>query len=144
MSRELETEAEVRSFLELINYLNRFIPHLATIDEPFRKLLIKGTKFEWTTRESDSFQSIKTALSKGNLGFYKVEDRSAVVADARPQGLGAILLQFEDENVQRVFSFASKSLAETERRYCQTEKEALAFGVWNDSNIISSARSLTF
>ncbi|XP_055622495.1 uncharacterized protein K02A2.6-like [Toxorhynchites rutilus septentrionalis] len=129
--REPENEAEVRSFLGLANYLNRFIPHLATIDEPLRKLLVKGTKFEWTSRESESFQSIKMALSNvSNLGFYKVEDRTAVVADASPQGLGAILLQINDENVQRVISFASKSLTETERRYCQTEKEALAV-VWS-------------
>ncbi|XP_062535602.1 uncharacterized protein K02A2.6-like [Armigeres subalbatus] len=129
--REPRNEAEVRSFLGLANYLNKFIPQLATVDEPLRKLLIKDIKFEWTSKASEAFQSIKTALSNvSNLGFYKVEDHTAVIADASPVGLGAILLQFDDNNTKRIISFASKSLTETERRYCQTEKEALAV-VWS-------------
>ena len=42
--------------------------------------------------------------------------------------LGAVLIQFK-ENQPRVICYASKSLTEVERRYCQTEKEALAL-VW--------------
>ncbi|XP_055585288.1 uncharacterized protein K02A2.6-like [Uranotaenia lowii] len=64
-----------------------------------------------------------------NLGFYKVEDRTVVMTDASPCALGAMLVQFDSSNEHRVISFASKSLTETERRYCQTEKEALAI-VW--------------
>lgn len=59
-----------------------------------------------------------------------MEDRTAVIADASPVGLGAILAQFDKDGRHRVISFASKSLTETERRYCQTEKEALAL-VWS-------------
>lgn len=66
----------------------------------------------------------------GNLGFYRIEDHTAVFADASPCGLGAVLLQFDNDNKQRVISFASKSLTDTESRYCQTEKEALAV-VWS-------------
>lgn len=66
----------------------------------------------------------------GYLGFYNVDDRTAVIADASPTGLGAILVQFDVDNVHRIISYASKSLTETERRYCQTEKEALAI-VWS-------------
>lgn len=129
--REPQNEAEVRSFLGLANYLNKFIPNLATIDEPLRRLLIKEAKFLWTDEQSRSFQTIKAAMSKiGYLGFYKVEDRTAVIADASPTGLGAILVQFDREDRHRIISFASKSLTETERRYCQTEKEALAI-VWS-------------
>ncbi|XP_053691661.1 uncharacterized protein K02A2.6-like [Sabethes cyaneus] len=64
-----------------------------------------------------------------NLGFYRVEDHTAVLTDASPCGLGAILIQFDEAGKHRVISFASKSLTDTERRYCQTEKEALGI-VW--------------
>lgn len=50
------------------------------------------------------------------------------MADASPVGLGAVLNQ--DENLgPRVIEYAHKSLTDVERRYCQTEKEALAL-VW--------------
>lgn len=128
--REPQNEAEVRSFLGLANYMNKYIPNLATIDEPLRNLLHKDVKFEWTEKHSKTFQDIKDALCRvQNLGFYKVEDHTAVIADASPVGLGAILIQFDADGQHRVISFASKSLTETERRYCQTEKEALAL-VW--------------
>ena len=43
-------------------------------------------------------------------------------------GLGAILVQ-EQNGVKRAVCFASRSLSDVERRYSQTEKEALAV-VW--------------
>lgn len=129
--REPRNETEVRSFLGLANYLNKFIPDLATIDEPLRRLLLKGSVFEWNDEQSTAFKKIKVAMSDiGYLGFYNVDDRTAVIADASPTGLGAILVQFDVDNVHRIISYASKSLTETERRYCQTEKEALAI-VWS-------------
>ncbi|XP_062544137.1 uncharacterized protein K02A2.6-like [Armigeres subalbatus] len=38
--------AEVRSFLGLANYMNKFIYNLATIDEPLRKLTLKDAPFD--------------------------------------------------------------------------------------------------
>ena len=50
------------------------------------------------------------------------------VADASPVRLGAILPQ-PPKNGARNTSYASRSLTETERRYLQTEKEALALAL---------------
>lgn len=46
-----------------------------------------------------------------------------------PTGLGAALIQI-NELGPRVISYASKSLSDVEKRYAQTEKEALAL-VWD-------------
>ena len=51
-----------------------------------------------------------------------------MIADASPVGLGAVLVQEQREEL-RVISYASRSLSDTEHRYFQTQKEALAF-VW--------------
>ncbi|XP_055623615.1 uncharacterized protein K02A2.6-like [Toxorhynchites rutilus septentrionalis] len=51
------------------------------------------------------------------------------MADASPIGLGALLIQVDKHGKHRLISYASKSLTSTEKRYCHTEKEALAL-VW--------------
>lgn len=72
---------------------------------------------------------MKTKISdQSTLGYYNPKDKTRVIADASSFGFGAVLLQFKN-NVPRVITYASKSLTDTERRYCQTEKEALAL-VW--------------
>ncbi|PFX23411.1 Transposon Ty3-I Gag-Pol polyprotein [Stylophora pistillata] len=51
-----------------------------------------------------------------------------IIADAGPQGLGAVLTQLQDGE-WRAISYVSMNLTEVERRYSQTEKEALTL-VW--------------
>lgn len=122
---------ETRSFLGLANYLNRYIPNLATIDEPLRDLTKKGVGFKWTIKHDAVFQEIKKAMAESAaLGFFNVHDRTLVMADASPSALGAMLVQVDGDGEHRIISYASKSLTDTERRYCHTEKEALAL-VWS-------------
>lgn len=128
--RRPTNETEVKSFLGLANYMNKFIPNLATIDEPLRQLTQKGVRFLWTERHTNAFEAIKQAMSQAvRLGYFDVNDRTLVLADASPVGLGAILAQTDENNETRIVSYASKSLTDTEARYCQTEKEALSL-VW--------------
>lgn len=51
-----------------------------------------------------------------------------MMADASPVGLGAVLIQ-SDNNGPRIVAYGNKSLTDVEKRYFQTEKEALAL-VW--------------
>ncbi|XP_062541427.1 uncharacterized protein K02A2.6-like [Armigeres subalbatus] len=128
--RRPESVTELRSFLGLITYVGRFIPHLASKTDSLRDLLKKDTKFQWTEVHQLAFDEIKQAVTEiGCLGFFNPKDKTTLVADASPCGLGAVLLQ-EDINKQgRVIAYASKSLTALERKYFQTEREALAL-VW--------------
>lgn len=70
--REPTTSEEVRSFLGLVNYVNRFIPNLATISEPLRQLTKKGTKFEWGQKQRNAFMELKKCLTnESSLGYYR-------------------------------------------------------------------------
>lgn len=128
--REPKTAEETRSFLGLVNYLGKFIPNLATVTEPLRKLTKHDASFDWKLEQQQAFDLLKQYLSKETtLGYYSVTDRTQVIADASPVGLGAILIQINNENVPRIICYANRSLTNVEKRYAQTEKEALAL-VW--------------
>ena len=59
------------------------------------------------------------------LAHYSPEKETKVSADASSYGLGGVLLQKDGKDWRPVF-YASRSLTETEQRYAQVEKEALA------------------
>ena len=124
-AREPKDSEEVRSFLGLVNYSGRFIPNLSTISEPLRRLTNKYVTFEWGNEQIQSFQELKARLANHViLGYFRPECETKLIVDASPVGLGGVLVQIQDGN-ERVISYASRSLSDTEKRYSQTEKEAL-------------------
>ncbi|KAK3092068.1 hypothetical protein FSP39_024885 [Pinctada imbricata] len=128
-ARAPESASEVKSFLGLVNFCAKFIPDLATINEPLRNLTKKGVPFKWGKEQQKSFNLLKDHLSKADtLGYFDKNAPTQIITDASPVGLGAVLVQKQGHEY-RVISYASRSLDETERRYSQTEKEALAI-VW--------------
>ena len=128
-AREPQSASEVRSFLGLANHNARFIPDFATVAEPLRRLTKKGVHFEFGEEQKNAFNELKRRLSSAEtLGYFDKDAKTLIIADASPVGLGAILIQ-EQQGRKRVISYASKSLSAVERRYSQTEKEALAV-VW--------------
>ena len=62
------------------------------------------------------------------LAYFDKEAHTQIIADASPVGLGAVLIQ-EKNGERRAICYASRTLSNVERRYSQTEREALAL-VW--------------
>lgn len=131
--RAPKSAEELRSFLGLVTYVGKFLPDLATVCAPLWLLTHKGTTFQWTSEHGNVFQKLKDMVSNATtLQYFDNSLRTRVIADASPVGLGAVLVQFGNmhhDKDRRIICYASKSLSPTERRYCQTEKEALAL-VW--------------
>ena len=123
-------KSEVRSLLGMANYVQRFIPNLATIVEPLRNLIRKETKFEWTDMCEKSWKSVKESLTSDMvMSYFDVNAETQIVVDASPVGLGAMLTQMVGTNGKKeikVVAYASRSLNEIECRYSQVEREALA------------------
>ncbi|XP_062700774.1 uncharacterized protein K02A2.6 isoform X1 [Aedes albopictus] len=137
---------EMRNFLGMITYLSRFIPNLSTLvvlTTPLRGLLRKDTKFRWELTHQAAFLEIKSILADPkSLGYYSPKDKTILIADASPTGLGAVLLQ-EKDGIKRVICYISKSLSETDKSYAQNEKEALAL-VWATERLQVYLRGLEF
>ncbi|XP_030834780.1 uncharacterized protein K02A2.6-like [Strongylocentrotus purpuratus] len=128
-AREPQTATEMRSFLGLVNYCAKFIPNFATLADPLRKLTRKDTPFQFGHEQQQAFKALKESLmSAETLGYYDLNAPTKVIADASPVGLGAVLVQVHADG-PRIVAYASRSLSNVERRYSQTEKEALGL-VW--------------
>jgi hypothetical protein len=64
------------------------------------------------------------------MAYFDQNKHTELTTDASPWGLSAILSQrMPGTNDQKVVAYISRSLSEVERRYSQTEHEALAI-VW--------------
>jgi len=110
----------------MANQLGKFTPILAQLTQPLRELLSKSKSWTWGPSQSRAFDLVKEELSKPvTLALYDPAAPAKISADASAYGLGAVLLQ-KSESTWKPVAFASRSMTETERRYAQIEKEALA------------------
>ena len=121
-----QTPSEVRSFLGLMEFSARFIPDFATTADPLRRLARKGEPFMWGEEQEKSFQKLKSQVASAPvLAYFDKDAHTCVIADASPVELGAVLVQ-EKNGESRAVCYVSLRLSQAERRYSQTEKEALA------------------
>lgn len=128
--RQPETVLEVKSFLGFMNFSERFIYMRADKTKHLRKLA-KSDCFYWSDAEEEEFSFLKHEALKSisRLGYFNHEDDIELYVDASPVGLGAVLVQFDQHEKPRIISCASKALTQTEQKYPQTQREALAI-VW--------------
>ena len=118
---------ELRRLMGMINQLNKFSPHIAQLSQPLRELLKSNTMWLWTAQHDEALNKLKEEIcSHRVLAHYDVQAKTKISADASSYGLGAVLLQSQDGITWQPVAFASRALSNTESRYAQIEKEALA------------------
>jgi hypothetical protein len=110
-----KSPSEVKSLLDMAQYVSRFIPNYSTITAPLRALTHQNSVWKWEIEEETAFRKLQNELTS---------DRVMAYFDASPTGLGAILMQDG-----KVISYGNRTLADVESRYTQTEREMLAV-VW--------------
>ncbi|CAB4035236.1 Transposon Ty3-I Gag-Pol poly [Paramuricea clavata] len=62
--KEPEDVSQLRSFLGLATYCERFINNLATITAPLRELTNKGVVWKWTGGHQQAFNKVKEGIAK--------------------------------------------------------------------------------
>ncbi|KAL1268613.1 hypothetical protein QQF64_033976 [Cirrhinus molitorella] len=100
---EPKDPGEIRSLLGMANYCSQFIQDFSTISAPLRELTKKGTSWQWGDVHKQALQQLKDALA------------SATTMSSIPQ---------------KTLNSLSMLARDIEKRYSQTEREALAI-VWS-------------
>ena len=119
------TKKQLRSFLGLVNYYRVFVPHFAAIAAPLTDLTRKGSPntLVWTDIQDQAFHTLKEAVSNPPvLRLPDVQKPFILQTDASSEGIGAILLQEEDQ-IKHPIAFASKKLLRREQNYSTIERE---------------------
>ena len=81
----------------------------------------------WTSVQDTAFNKLKEMIMEAPVLAYYSQDASKIVsADASAYGIGAVLLQLQDDGRKAPVSYISRVLSSAEKRYSQIEKEALA------------------
>jgi hypothetical protein len=85
---------QVRSFLGLVDYYQRFIPSFSKIAKPITELLKKGNKYVWSKDCDEAFQTLKNLLTTSPvLAQPDIAKSFDVYCDAYGTSLGCVLMQ---------------------------------------------------
>ena len=108
----------MRSFLGMINYLNRYSAHLAA---PLSALTHQAMDYKPGKVHFGNFNRLKVEISNMKaLSYFDVNAETILQMDASKKGLGACLIQ-----KGKVICYASRTLTKTEQNYQNLVREAL-------------------
>ena len=127
-----ETISHLRSFLGMCNFFRAHIPAYAEISAPLTELL-KGSKhgrqrLAWNLASDHAFVQLKEVLTTAPLlRHFDPTLRTAVHIDASQHAVGAVLLQWEEGEIEpRPVCFMSRKLQGAQWNYDARNAEALA------------------
>ena len=125
------TQRQLKQFLGMLNYYNRFIPSCSLLLQPLYAMIKpckKGQSISlvWTPATEEAFTAAKQALnSVSPLSFPAPDAIISIATDASDIGIGAVLQQYADGG-WKPLSFFSKKFNKAESKYSTYDRELLA------------------
>lgn len=132
------TPEDIRRFLGFVGYYRRFIHQFSKISKPLTELMPTPTKkgqkhktktkklWKWGNEQERAFEQLKEKLiSAPILGYADGSESYELHTESSGDALGAVLYQ-EQNGLQRVISYASRSLSKAEKNYATHKRELLA------------------
>ena len=125
------TQRQLKQFLGMVNYYNRFVPRCSLLLHPLYSMLKpckrgQSVILDWTTEAEAAFTSAKDALSAAStLSFPSPDASISISTDASSLGVGAVLQQRIDDDWRPV-AFFSRKFSTAEAKYSAFDRELLA------------------
>ena len=122
-----KNQKQLKGFLGLTNFYNRFTAKYAETTQPLLDLLKKGKKFIWTPELDRCFNEVNYLFIKTViLKFPKINQRYFLQCDASNFAYGGLQYQLDEEVNMGVIAYTSKTFKGAEKNYFTTEKELLS------------------
>ena len=110
------TVKDVRSFLGLAGFYQRFVKNLADTAAPLTSLPKKSAKWSWQELHELAFAKLKQALADSNLLAHPdMSQPFTLHLDASADALGATIWQPDRRGHRRLFTCTSRKLNHAER-----------------------------
>uniref|UniRef100_A0A672QI05 Reverse transcriptase/retrotransposon-derived protein RNase H-like domain-containing protein n=1 Tax=Sinocyclocheilus grahami TaxID=75366 RepID=A0A672QI05_SINGR len=132
---------QVRQFLGITSYYRRFIHEYAPHAEPLFALTRADVPFGWTQDCQNAMVFLKNKLTSAPiLRFPQFSLPFFIHVDACDVGLGAALMQRDEQGRDCAVVYAIRTLHKSKRPYSTPEKECLAV-IWVFFTMARSRRS---
>ena len=86
-----KNQKQLKDFLGLTNFYNRFTDKYAETTQPLLELLKKGCRFIWTPELNNCFQQVKESVSYTHLDVYNrqglIRDRISRISVGKEQAV---------------------------------------------------------
>ena len=125
------TQRQLKEFLGMINYYNRFIPKCSLLLQPLYNIIRPAKRgqsitLNWNPAADNAFEAAKTALAQVTmLCFPSPDAETSISTDASSIGTGGVLQQRMD-GAWKPIAFFSKKLSKAEKNYSTFDRELLA------------------
>src|SRR5438128_5957727 len=124
---KLSNVTEVRTFLGMTGYYSKFVDGYEQQSKPLTSLLSAKTPFVWNEEKERSMKQLKENLTKAPILRYPNSNKTYIIrTDASDVGIGASLLQRDENGDLHQIAYAGRQLTPAEKNYDTTNREGLA------------------
>ena len=118
---------QVRSLVGACSYYRSFVPDLSKTAEDLIQLTRNKVKFHWGPDQEIAFNKLKDLLvSSDGMAALRLDKPYKLYTDGCGYAVGGILVQDDENGIERVIHYVSHSLSSTQRKWSVCELEGYA------------------
>lgn len=121
-----KTRKQLKGFIGLVNFYNKFCERFSTTIQPLMKLTSKTQRFTWTEENTKTLNDVKELFISTQLSHPDCTKPFHLQTDCSKLAIGGHLYQLDENGDKKAITFISRLLKPHEVNYTTTEQECLA------------------